>query len=216
LPTWQDALDQVTRPAHLVQFGTQVDIKGVLGGTRDANRCVGYLAKYITKSVAECVEPETDGQADHVRRLADVLRFEPCSPRCANWLLFGVQPDGARAGMMPGQCRGKAHRAATLGYGGRRCLVSRLWSGKNLTDHRADNRAHVLRVLGAVGSKAELSTATGDADRYEWQPVRPTDPDQPNRTELLLRSIAERRRWREQYERARDATDLPAIDDQAA
>jgi hypothetical protein len=112
---------------------------------------------------------------------------------------------------MPGRCKGKAHKPEHLGYAGRRCLVSRRWSGKNLTEHRADRRAHVLRALGAVSVTAHHMAEDDAGDRYTWQPVRPTDPDQPDRLELLMRSISERRRWREQYERARDqATERPA------
>lgn len=61
----------------------------------------------------------------------------PCSPTCANWLRDGVQPEGAKAGQQPGYCRGKAHRHQTLGFGGRRVLVSRKWSGKTLAVQRA-------------------------------------------------------------------------------
>jgi hypothetical protein len=223
LPTWDQALDAIdddphTPPAHVVRFGTQVDVQGVLGGTEKAGECLGYLVKYLTKSLHECHEPETDRAARHVERFVDALRYEPCSTRCANWLLYGVQPDGAKAGLIPGRCKGKAHKPDHLGYAGRRCLVSRKWSGKNLTEHRTDRRDHVLRSLGAVGIEPRQATADDERDRYLWTPVRPTDPDQPDRMELLLRSIAQRRRWREQYERARDQlAPLPATgDDRAA
>jgi len=33
------------------------------------------------------------------------------------------------ASLVPGLCKGKAHKRENLGYGGRRCLVSRKWSG---------------------------------------------------------------------------------------
>jgi hypothetical protein len=113
LPTWDDALDQVDRnpdaaPVHVARFGAQVDAQGVLAGTPDAGRCLGYLAKYLTKSVADCHTPTTDAEREHAARLLDALRFEPCSPRCANWLRYGVQPREAKAGMRPGCCRGKA------------------------------------------------------------------------------------------------------------
>jgi hypothetical protein len=221
--TWEQALDVIEQdrtvaPAHVARFGTQVDIQGVLGGTEKAGECLGYLVKYLTKSLHECHEPETDRATRHVERFADSLRYEPCSERCANWLLYGVQPEGAKAGLIPGRCKGKAHKAEHLGYAGRRCLVSRKWSGKNLTEHRDDRRLHVLRALGAVGITARHATEDDAGDRYLWQPVRPTDPDQPDRLELLMRSVSERRRWREQYERARELarSEHPASDDDAA
>ncbi|MBY8854584.1 replication initiator protein, partial [Saccharothrix sp. MB29] len=50
LPTWEEALDQVERPAHVARFGVQVHSKGILGGTEEAGRHIGYLTKYLTKS----------------------------------------------------------------------------------------------------------------------------------------------------------------------
>lgn len=218
LQTWESALDELERddhaaPAHVVEFGTQVDIQGVLVGTAKADRALTYLTKYLTKSIGEAGEPETPAAAAHVDRLVEALRWEPCSPACPNWLLHGIAPDGGKAGAVPGQCRRKAHQREHLGYGGRRCLVSRKWSGKTLTAHRGERRTHVLRILGAVGAKVDQATDDGDADRYDWQLVGPRDPDQPDRLALLLRSIAQRRRWREQYDQAKDI--CSATEDQA-
>jgi hypothetical protein len=81
--------------------------------------------KYLTKLVVDCDQVQTDAQAAHAGRLADALRYEPCSPGCANWLRYGVQPKNPREGMRPGRCTGKAHRRKYLGYSGRRVLVSR-------------------------------------------------------------------------------------------
>jgi hypothetical protein len=218
LRTFDQALDDIDDdpdlpPAHVVRLGTQVDVQGVLGGSEKAGECLGYLVKYLTKSIDECHTTETDRQAVHVERFVQTLRYEPCSEKCANWLLYGVQPEGAKAGLIPGRCKGKAHKPEHLGYAGRRCLVSRKWSGKNLTEHRTDRRDHVLRALGAVGITPRQATEDPPGDRYVWTPIRPTDPDQPDRVELLMRSISERRRWREQYERAR--ADSPASEGRA-
>ena len=101
---------------------------------------VHSLTKYLTKQVADCHQAHTDAQRAHADRLADALRHEPCSPLCANWLRYGVQPKNARPGLMPGACKGKAHRREHLGYAGRRVLVSRKWSGKTLAHHRADRK----------------------------------------------------------------------------
>ncbi len=49
LPTWEQACDQLTQPAHVVRFGTQVHVKGILGGTEEAGRHIGYLTKYLSK-----------------------------------------------------------------------------------------------------------------------------------------------------------------------
>jgi hypothetical protein len=48
------------------------------------------------------------------------------------WLLYGIQPKGARHSMTPGRCKGKAHKPEHLGIAGRRVLVTRKWSNKTL------------------------------------------------------------------------------------
>jgi hypothetical protein len=222
LTTWDRAIQRIDdgeqrEPAHDLRFGTQVDIQGVLEGSQQAGSCLNYLVKYLTKAVSECHEPETPRQADHVDRLVAALEYQPCSPTCPNWLRYGVQPAKPKPRMVPGQCKGKAHKRAHLGYGGRRCLVSRKWSGKTLAEHRDDKRRHVLRTLGAVGAKPEQATPDDERGRYTWTLMGPRDPDRPERTQLLLQVVAQKRRWREQYEQARQAfAELSATRDQAA
>ncbi|WP_342768875.1 replication initiator [Prauserella flavalba] len=212
------ALDPEAEPAHVVRFGTGgIDIQGVNAGTDKAGRCLGYLVKYLTKELDACYEPDTDAQRAHLDRLADALRWEPCSESCANWLLYGIQPAEPSKGLVPGACKGKAHRPANLGYRGRRCLVSRKWSGRNLTEHRAERREHVMKVLGAVGARPELDTSDDpDGTRYQWVPIPRDDPNQPDRTQLLLHSIAQQRRWKQQYQEARHAAEVSATDQTAA
>ncbi|PRX46339.1 hypothetical protein B0I32_14528 [Nonomuraea fuscirosea] len=122
--------------------------------------------------------------------MVEALRYEPCSPACANWLRYGIQPKSAKAGMLPGRCRGKAHKAEHLGYAGRRILVSRKWSNKTLREHKADRRAWVLDMLG-------LSDETvTDPHRYVWRPVSSKDPNRTPLAKRLLREVANRRRTR--------------------
>ncbi len=189
LPTWDDALDGIgdqDEPLHVVRFGERFDAKGVLAGSKDATRCIGYLTKYLTKQVADCHQAQTDARRAHVERLAEALRHEPCSPRCANWLRYGIQPKNARPGLIPGACKGKAHRREYLGYAGRRVLVSRKWSGKTLADHRADRKNWLLASLGQ---------AANDPARYTWEPVKPGDPDHIDHARRLLHVVADRQRW---------------------
>ena len=118
LVTWDQALDTIgdgDEPLHVARFGTRFDAQGVLAGSKDASRCIGYLTKYLTKHVGDCHQVTTDAQAAHAARLADALRYEPCSPTCANWLRYGIQPKNARPGLRPGCCKGKAHRREYLG-----------------------------------------------------------------------------------------------------
>jgi hypothetical protein len=185
LPTWDQALDAIADgddPWHVARFGVRFDAQGVLAGSKDANRCIGYLTKYLTKQVGECHQVQTPGQHDHAARLAEALRFQPCSPTCANWLRYGIQPKNARPGLTPGACKGKAHDADHLGYAGRRVLVSRKWSGKTL----ADRQDWLLKTLGVSAT---------DPDRYAWEPVAPGDPDYLDHARRLLHTVADRARW---------------------
>jgi hypothetical protein len=140
-----------------------------------------------------------------VARLADALRFEPCSPTCANWLRYGVQPKNARAGLRPGACKGKAHRPEHLGYAGQRVLTSRKWSGKTLADHRGDKKARLLATLGMDQP---------DPSRHTWHVVTPSDHDHLSYDRRLLYVIAERARLKaaldEARRRAEEAAELSA------
>ncbi|WP_368671131.1 replication initiator [Frankia sp. BMG5.23] len=201
LPSWDDAVDAIgedDKPAHVVRFGPQVRVDGVTADSRTAGRLIGYLTKYLTKILDTCHAADTDARQRHVDRFADALRHEPCSPVCANWLTYGVQPRNARPGLAPGRCNGKAHRRETLGFGGRRVLVSRQWSGKSLADHKADRRAFVAALLEAAGQKI-------DQTRHAWQLLRPGDPGTPRRDHLILRAVAERNTWRSQLQAAQQA-----------
>jgi hypothetical protein len=96
LPTWDQALDELgDRPHHVARFGDRFDAQGVLAGSKDAARCIGYLTKYLTKQVGDCNRADTDAQRAHAARLAEALRYQPCSPTCANWLRYGIQPKNA-------------------------------------------------------------------------------------------------------------------------
>jgi hypothetical protein len=210
LPTWDDALDAIgpqDEPLHVARFGPRFDAQGVLAGSKDSARCIGYLVKYLTKHVGDCHEADTDAQRAHANRLADALRYEPCAPSCANWLRYSVQPKNPREGMRPGSCKGKAHRREHLGYAGRRVLVSRKWSGKTLADHRADRKAWLMQTLGIPAT---------DPARYAWEPVTPGDPDHMPPARRLLHVVADRITWKQALDEARrkaaglDPPDLPA------
>jgi hypothetical protein len=188
LTPWAQALEEVEEPAHVVNFGDQVHSKGILGGTDDAGRHIGYLTKYLLKSVTEIVTPHTEAQHRHTDRLHAELAITPCSPRCPNWLLYGIQPHGVNSKTMPGHCKGRAHRRTTLGLPGRRVLVSRKWSGKTLADHRADRHAFVTQALAAVG----IEKPTQDTSRLIWRKLAPGDPHVPPRAHLLMQAIAQR------------------------
>jgi len=122
------------------------------------------------------------------------LRYEPCSPTCANWLRYGIQPDNPRPGLRPGHCTGKAHQREHLGYAGRRVLVSRKWSGKTLADHRGDRKAWLLATLGLPAD---------DPGRYTWERVNPGDRDHMPPGQRLLHVLTDCARWQAALSEAR-------------
>lgn len=122
----------------MLRLGKQIDIKGLLGATPDSDRAVRYLCKYLTKSVADTHSDPDDAGGNptaaayqaHIDRLHEQVRWLPCSPACANWLRYGIEPDQPGPGLTPGRCPSPAHDRENLGIGGRRVLVSRQWSGR--------------------------------------------------------------------------------------
>jgi hypothetical protein len=211
LITWGQALDLLDQdphaePVHVVRFGRQVDARGVMPGTDDAERTIRYITKYITKATGDCHTTDTDRQQRHLDRFWQQLQITPCTDRCANWLLYGVQPRNASAKLKPGRCRGKVHQRETLGIGGRRILISRDWSGKTLADHKHDARAWVRALLGATTDLAGVDVRgdTAEPVRHAWELARPDDPDLTPLAHRLMRSISERARWRAQLLSAKD------------
>ncbi|MBW4704036.1 replication initiator [Micromonospora sp. RL09-050-HVF-A] len=218
LTTWTEALDAIdndpdAEPVHVVRFGTQVDARGVMPGTTDAERTIRYVTKYITKHTGDVHKATTDRHRKHLDRLWRELRVTPCTDRCANWLLYGVQPKKANPKLKPGRCKGKVHQRDTLGIGGRRILISRDWSGKTLSDHKHDVRAWVRALLGtttdsgAADNTRQLVDDQGDnveRVRHAWELARPDDPDVGPLSHRLMRSISERARWRSELLAAKD------------
>ena len=213
LPTWAEAARHLDEPAHVVTFGAQVDIKGLIGGTVDSDRAVRYLCKYLTKNVSDTYtakHPNAKTAAAyerHVDRLHHEVRWLPCSPGCANWLRYGVEPRKPGPGLVPGMCPSRAHERENVGLGGRRVLVSRGWTGKTLTEHRADRREVVAQVLAAAGMDqldanrmAADRTMPDGTPRYVWED---TDPDDTTYVAVIAASLRQAQQWRTQYEHAK-------------
>ena len=187
LPSWDEAVDALgvdpdARPAHVLRFGTQRKIVGLIAGPK-ADKMIGYLTKYLTKSIAEGAATDgepTDRQREHAARLHAHVRLLPCSPECANWLRYGVTPKNPKPRMAPGFCGKRAHHDDRLGCGGRRVLVSRYWTGKTLTEHAADRRETVRVVLEAAGIElpdGHSATELREDGKPRWQ-LGTARPDQ--------------------------------------
>jgi hypothetical protein len=105
-------------------------------------------------------------------------------------------------------CGNKAHDRENLGLGGRRVQVSRAWSGKTLSEHKADRATVVREVLAAAGVDAPATDrmsadvlADDGLPRYVWEPVPATEAEYA--TTVLL-SIKQAQRWRAEYEQAKE------------
>lgn len=81
LTTWTEALDAIdedpdAEPVHVVRFGAQVDARGVMPGTEDAERTIRYVTKYITKHTGDCHKADGPDPAP-ARRAAVRARRQP-------------------------------------------------------------------------------------------------------------------------------------------
>jgi len=202
LPTWDQALDAINAhdaPLHVARFGPKFDAQGVLAGSTDACRCIGYLTKYLTKQISGCHAADTDAQRNYAARLTEALRYEPCSPSCANWLRYGIQPRNPRLDMIPALCRGRSHRPETSATPADASWSSRKWSGKTLDDHRADRKAWLMAMLGL--------SATEDDGTYRWERVTPADPDHMAPVQRLMHVLADRVSWQAALTEARRKAD---------
>jgi hypothetical protein len=232
LPTWEQAIDALDAeldadpqrgPEHVVRFGTQANLQGVIAGTQRSEKLVSYLCKYITKSVAECRPPSSQAAADHQERFHAELLYTPCGPRCANWLRYGIAPEHARPEQKAGRCTGRVHQLDSLGVKGRRVLVSRDWSGKSLADHRWDQalwRRELLRIAPdldyeldeEMAARIEAARNGGGPAPVSWEMARPGGPGVADLGRRVLRLIQTHERLKAVNE-ARISTDSGPPDD---
>ncbi|MGW4366676.1 replication initiator [Nocardia takedensis] len=215
LTGWEEALDVMDsvddiEPAHVIRFGDQVKPIGILGGTEEADAKVRYLTKYLTKSIAEIVEPPSARVAAHYDRLHDELQHTPCSESCGVWLRYGIVPKGATEKTIPGRCKKKAHRRDTLGLPGRRVVNSRQWSNKTIPDHKADRVEFVRQLLARAG------IVKPDRSHLIVTPVESGDKNVPPRDHRIMASIAQRVSWRAEYDGALLAAGPPGAAEHSA
>ena len=213
LPTWEQALDRLdadpdARPAHVLRFGVQLDAKGLIAPSENADRAVRYLTKYLAKNISDTYTDDIDPAYQvHIDRLHHEVRWLPCTPGCANWLRYGIQPADPGPGLIPGRCMSKAHDRENLGLGGRRVLVSRQWSGKTVSEHKADRATVVREALTTAGIDApELDrmatsvTLSDGSPRFMWTDTR---PEANIYVRVIIASVLERQQWRTLYEAAK-------------
>ena len=196
--------DALTEPAHIVTFGPQVHVKGILGGTEEAGRHIGYLTKYLTKSVGQAAGLDDDrdrAAARAPRRLAAEL---------AHHAVLAALP-GLAALRHPAQGRPTVHgargcaRARRTSPNTSASPAAASWSPASgrtrpSTDHRAERTAFVRQLLDQAPASGPATPST--TARSSGRRPRPGDPDVPTRPVLLLHAIHQRQRWRADYHAA--------------
>ena len=197
LPTWDQALDaSLGRPAP-----PRGPVRRPVRRPGRARRVQGRhpvhrLPDQVPDQAGRRLPPRRTPtpQRAHAARLAEALRYQPCSPRARTGSATASSPRTPGPAWSPGRCKSKAHDSDHLGYAGRRVLVSRKWSGKTLADHRADRKDWLLKTLGISAT---------DPARYAWEVVAPADPDHMEHARRLLHAVADRARWQAALAEAR-------------
>ena len=102
---------------------SQVDAKGVIAGHRGRRPDASATSPSTSPSTPPTAtrSPPT-GNARTSTGSGTNCGTPRARERCANWLLYGVQPKKAHGRLQPGNCKGKVHQRDTLGFGGRRVL----------------------------------------------------------------------------------------------
>jgi hypothetical protein len=98
------------------------------------------------------------------------------------------------------------HQKATLGFTGRRALLSSQWSTKTLADIRVDKRNWVRAILAGAIDGHDQADTLDPADgprRYVFEVAIPGSPGVAPIENRILRAIHQRIRWREQLAEAR-------------
>ncbi len=180
-------------PQHVARFGERFDAQGVLAGSRDANRCIGYLTKYLTKHVADCHQAaDTRPARAHrtARRRAPVRAVLPHLRELAALRRPAQErPSGPAAGLLQGQ--GPPPRIPRV---------------------RGPPRPGLAQVVGQDAGRPPRrppGVADGHArhpghrpGRYSWEPVSPGDPDHMPPAQRMLHVVADRIRWQEALRRS--------------
>jgi hypothetical protein len=77
-------------------------------------------------------------------------------------------------------------------------LASRKWTGKTLSDHRADREEFVRQLLADAG----INKPARDPARVVIVKCEPGERGIPPRDELIMRAVAQRIAWRSEYNKA--------------
>ena len=198
LPTWDQALDAIgpdDEPWHVARFGVRFDAQGVLAGSKDAGRCIGYLTKYLTKQVGR-LPPGRHRRPARPRRAAGrgaAVSAVLAAVRELAPVRHPAQERPARPGPRP-RARARPTTPITSATPGAGC-----WSPASGPARRWPTTAPTART----GCWRTLGVSATDPARYAWEPVAPADPDHMDHARRLLHAVADRARWQAALAEAR-------------
>ena len=211
LPTWDQALDAIGHhdvPWHVARFGDRFDAQGVLAGSKDAARCIGYLTKYLTKQVGDCHQAadrravRSRGPAGRGAALPAVL----AAVRELAAVRHPAQERPARPGPRPLQGQSPRRRSPRLrrapGPGAPASGPARPWPTTAPTGRNGCCGRSVFRQPTRPGTPGN--------------PSRPTDPDHMDHARRMLHAVADRARWQAALNEARQRAALQGDSDLSA
>ena len=186
LPTWAEALDELdadpdAEPAHVVRFGPQVDAEGVLAGTSDADRTIGYITKYVTKSVADCHTATSDRQRDHLDRLwTRTARHAVLRPVRRTGCSTASNPRRPTPGCGPAAARARSTSAPPSASAAAASSSPATGPARPSPTTAPTRRAWVRKaLLGVTPRPARRDGEPGQPAPYAWERPAPDDPDVP-------------------------------------
>ena len=151
----------------------------------------------------------SDPQREHLDRLWHELRVTPCSDRCANWLLYGIQPKKAHDQAPPRPLQ----RPGPPADHPRHRRPPRPRSPATGPAKPSPTTAPTPAPGSAPSSASATSADQTDAGRptspatpapVAWEMARPDDPDLPPLEHRLLRAISTRIQRRRELDAARE------------
>ena len=185
-------------PLHVARFGAEFDAQGVLAGSKDANRCIGYLTKYLTKHVGRLPRrPTPTRSAPTPPGWPTRCGYEPCSPTLRE-LAPLRRPAQERQGRAWSRAAARARRtdAEHLGYAGP--------PGAGLAQVvRQDPRRSPRRPQGLAAAKPSAWIRARPRPGTAWHVVTPADPDHLPYERRLLHVVAERTAGKSALDEAR-------------
>ena len=134
------------------------------------------------------------------------MRTTPCSPQCANWLLYCIQPKNAHGKLQPAAARHAYTNAPRWDS-----AVDASWSLGNgparhspTTEPTTNAWVRQLLALTVDLDQADDDQAVNEsASRYAWELARPDDPDVSPLGHRLLWAVSERIQFRGRLDEGR-------------